>query len=146
MAMKKKLGAKPELALVAGEVRNRDVGPPGLEQAWREFYQDLIDEVIAIRGAATTADIALIRSCAEAAQGEAEAREFAAEAKDQRSMKNYLAFTKLAESQLRSKSAALGCLGLSGDRRGIAQVRQAAHAAKSGATTAGSQKDEWNDL
>jgi len=122
----------------------RGIDTSTLEEPFRDMFNELVQEVVAFRGAATKADLTLILSAAQAAQGESEARAFAREAKAMLDSDLYIKFTKLAESQIRSKSAALGCLGLSGDRRGASAAKRAAHAAEAGSAVVADGKKTTN--
>ena len=124
-----------------------DRSPPGLTPRYAELYQSWIDEVVALRHAATAADMAVLATAAISAQGEAEAREFAAEAKHQGDAKGYLKFTQVAQAEARAKRAALASAGLTGDRRGASKMRRAAFAINStSAKTHHEEGGRWDGL
>lgn len=91
-----------------------------------QMFHSIVQEVISLRGAATLADLTGILTAVEAAEGEANARVFARQARDEGDPVAFARCTKLVESQSRSKQAALGRLGLSGERRGEQKSKLAA--------------------
>lgn len=93
---------------------------------YQEMFRAIVREVISLRGAATLADLTTIMTATEAAEGEANARVFARRARDDNDPVAFARCTKLVESQSRSKQAALGRLGLAGERRGQLASKMAA--------------------
>ncbi len=137
----------PHLTVVPDQVDRSFQLLEHFDYEYIEFYESIVDEVIAIRGAVTQADLTLIFSATQAAQGEAMARKFAVEAREAQNAKRFMEFTKLAQSELRSKSAALSCLGLSGDRRGASKSKLTAFVVNSkSAERTGSGGSRWSDL
>lgn len=119
----------------------------GIGVKYHQLFRDLRDEVVAIRTAATPADITLLLTIVEAVECEQYARELAREARLENRPKDFITYTKLAESQIRVKSAALSRLGLAGDRRGVGDVRKAAFAVNNrGTTTEGKRGGKWDFL
>ncbi len=119
--------------------------PPHVRPEHLAFYRSLITEVLAVRQAVTRADFTMICTAASCAQGEEDARGFAAQAQVDGNASAYDKFTKLAQGEARAKQAALGSLGLTGDRRGAKKSRLAAHAQNAeGVTTP--TTGQWNIL
>jgi hypothetical protein len=98
-----------------------------LDPEFQSYFKHLVVEVEALRNNATPADRSLCKSAAEAAQAEHSARIFASEAAKDRDRKGYAEFSRLAQSERRAKSDCLGRLGLTGERRGVAQAKRAAY-------------------
>ena len=92
------------------------------------MFRALLQEVVSLRSAASLADLTLILTCCQSAEGESDARAFAKQARTDLDSELFSKFTKLAESQSRAKQTALGRLGLAGDARGIRTAKLAASA------------------
>jgi len=117
--------------------------PDGLEPKYAQLYQELIREKIALHGAVTMADLEMIVSAAFASQGEATCRRIAQELSAKGMYAGFMNYSKAAQSEHRTKSAALGRLGLTGDRRGVSQEKRMRHANSEGKTDI---DDEWGDI
>jgi hypothetical protein len=148
--------AKPKLKVVPPEpppepqieqiLPDLDV-PECFEGRWDRLYRDIVHEVIAIREAATPADMSVIESIVASAQGESEAREFAAEARDEGDRDTYLKMARMAQAYGRSKALALASLGLAGDRRGASATKRKNMAAtNSSAVTGAGGAGRWGGL
>lgn len=99
-----------------------------LAQPFQQMFHALLKEVVSLRSAASLADLTLILTCCQSAEGKSDARAFAKQARVEMDAVLFQRFTKLAESQARIKQAALGRLGLAGDARGVRTAKLAASA------------------
>ena len=117
--------------------------PPDLETEFAQFFVALVAEVKALRTHATRADIEMCATAARSAQGEANARMLAQQALILGDTAEYRDQTKLAQSESRSKQAALSSLQLTGDRRGSGQARRNAAAMTQNLDD---EDDIWGDI
>lgn len=111
------------------------------------LYRDLVHEVIALRQAATPADLSIIETIVSSAQGEEECREFAKEAREEGDRDTYLKMSRMTQSFARAKALALASIGLSGDRRGASAGRRKEMGATNSSVVTGSGKGgRWGGL
>lgn len=124
------------------------VVPDHIEPPFDRLYTDLIHEVIAVRQAATPADLQVIQTAVTAAQYEAEARMFAKEAEEEGDRDGYMKFCRLMQTHARAKSQALSALHLIGDRLGASGSRRKAMAATNDSVLTGDGKKggRWRGL
>ena len=125
------------------KTRKRPTAPAGLSAKFKRLYQDLVSEKISLSGAVTDADLEMIGSATLAAQGEATCRQIAAKLLKEGRHAGYMTFSKQAQSEHRQKSAALGRVGLTGDRRGASQEKIQRASLAAGIAD---PDDEWSDI
>lgn len=131
------------MAVVRADFSKKRPAPPGLAPEFEELFHALIAEKIPLSGAVTNSDLEMIGSAALAAQAEATCRQIAAELLGKGRYAGYQNFSRQAQAEHRQKSAALGRIGLTGDRRGASQEKLLRAQLAAGIAD---PDDEWADI